>query len=108
CGCARQAHWARLHAAFTRHGHARGEQSPTYRSWLHMLTRCKDGRNPHYGGRGITVCDPWPGFENFLADMGERPPGKSLDRVDVEGHYAPENCRWATQSEQVRNRRRRR
>ena len=77
-----------------------------------MRMRCE---NPnwhgyaHYGGRGITVCDRWlgrGGFKNFLADMGERPQGTSLDRIDVNGNYEPGNCRWATPSEQALNKRR--
>jgi hypothetical protein len=93
-----------------RHGHAlRKGFSPTYISWVGMIQRCFYAKHRHfsrYGGRGITVCERWRQFENFLADMGERPTGKSLDRIDTDRGYEPGNCRWATKNEQMRNTRR--
>lgn len=88
-----------------RHGH---KGSPTYSSWAAMRTRCNCPTNkdyPRWGGMGIIVCDRWGLFENFLADMGERPAGTSIDRIDSRGNYEPSNCRWATPSQQQRNRR---
>lgn len=96
------------------HGATReGRFSPEYQSWVGMIARCENPRKQHwahYGGRGIRVCARWrKSFEAFFADMGRKPaPNHSIDRIDVDGNYEPGNCRWATQAEQIKNRRPRR
>lgn len=89
------------------HGHARKPQSATYQTWLNMRRRCLDCRNQdfaRYGARGVTICDRWSSFDNFLADMGTKPDGMTLDRIDNDGNYEPGNCRWSTVLHQNQNR----
>jgi hypothetical protein len=108
CGCTPSPNRV---ASATKHGHNKGgARSPTYYSWSAMRDRCLLTTHAHYdsyGGRGISICDRWRKFENFLADMGERPEGKTLDRINNDGNYEPSNCRWATAKEQRANRLRR-
>lgn len=96
CGCYHR-------EAVTKHGMT---LTRTWKSWDSMLQRCENPNAPdygEYGGRGIKVCRQWHDFNSFFADMGERPEGKTLERDKVNGNYTPKNCRWATASEQQRN-----
>ena len=102
CGCGLS---ARLRAAQMTHGMT---NSPEWRAWTSMVQRCTVPTHKswkHYGGRNLTVCPEWASFEQFYADMGSRPEGTSLDRIDNEQGYTPDNCRWATSKEQQNNRR---
>lgn len=98
CGC-----------MFKNPGTHRMRHTPTYMSWNAMKVRCLNPRQKsweHYGGRGIQVCKKWlKSFEAFVSDMGNRPPGMTLDRKNVNGNYHKKNCRWATRAQQVQNRR---
>lgn len=83
-----------------KHGYCKnGKITKTYQSWRQMRQRCNNQNNPNYknyGGRGIKICQRWNNFFNFLADMGERPEGLIMDRIDNNGNYEPDNCHWVT------------
>lgn len=92
-----------LRKGATRHGQS---GSPTYNSWAGMLQRCQNPaatKYPEYGARGVTVCDAWQSFQNFYDDMGARPPGTTIDRIDGSKGYEPGNCRWASRQQQQSN-----
>jgi hypothetical protein len=104
CGCSRSGR-GRLDHQNRTHGLS---NTPTYNSWLSMRSRCtnrKEGCFRYYGGRGIRVCRRWDKFENFLADMGQRPKGTLLDRKNNNRNYSPSNCRWVNSTVSMRNRR---
>ncbi len=104
CGCLRGELTAKRNRANAKHGHVRnGKPTRTYFTWASMRARCYRPENKsfsRYGAKGIQICARWFNFETFLSDMGERPDGKTLDRIKSGGHYMPSNCKWSTLIEQ--------
>ncbi len=110
CGCLKRETARRNGMANRKHGQSvPGERTATYRSWETMKARCLNPHDPSYkdyGARGITVCQEWrESFEAFFIDMGDRPRGMTIDRIDVNDGYCPGNCRWSSPSRQGRNKR---
>lgn len=106
CGCYRVEHGAVLGRRRAKHGEGHGHKTKEYRAWTSMNERCNYPRHPsypRYGGRGIKICAAWKDYRVFLSDMGRAPVGYSLERVDVDKGYSPDNCKWATVKEQMNN-----
>lgn len=111
CGCHKKANYKTMNLTHGATAGKMGEKNSypsSYKIWCSMKQRCYDKNLPqykYYGERGIAVCERWHSYANFVADMGEPPIGKSLDRIDNNGGYSPENCRWTDMKTQQRNKR---